>query len=196
MIFQPRRLWAVPFAAAIALAACGSDANSDGATSDGANSDGVTAETEAASGTPAVAIEVVADPISGQNLFVDVTDFTVAPESASTEPVAGEGHMHLYIDGERTLRFYNTALHLGDLDPGEHTIEVELSQNDHAAYEANGQPIRASQTITVEEGEPGHGHGSDIINTEVDPPPSIELAVVKDPKSGCVCDRWPGKQCR
>lgn len=169
MIFQQRRLWAVFFAAAIALAACGSDATSDAGSS---------------SKTPAVAIEVVADPMSGLNLFVEVSDFAVAPERASTAPVAGEGHMHLYIDGERTMRFYNTALHLGGLEPGEHTIEVELSQNDHSAYEADGEPIRASQTITVEEGEPSHGHGSDIVDTTIDPPPSINLGVTKDPKSG------------
>jgi hypothetical protein len=134
---------------------------------------------------PTVAITAEPDAKSGHNLFIELTDFTVAPERASTEAVDGEGHLHLYIDGERISRFYNTALHLTGLEPGDHTVEVELSANNHSAYAVDDEPIRAATTITVAEtdGSVSHDHGeADLFESAA--APTIELSVTKDPKSG------------
>lgn len=163
-----RRLLAAFVAAALALSACGD--------SDATNEQG-------SGPSPSIELTVEDDPMAGHNLFIELDNFTIAPESASTDPVDGEGHLHLYVDGERMMRFYNTAIHLGGLEPGEHTVAVEVSQNDHSAYEIDGEPIRASATIDV--ADTGHSHGhSDVVDFEGDDAPTVEVTVTKDPKSG------------
>ncbi len=185
-----------PFSASLlslilVLAACGADdgestseAAEDSANEEDGHSHGHSIEVPEGMTVPTISIEVVADPMSGQNLFVKLADFDVSPETASTDPVDGQGHLHLYVDGERTARFYNEALHLTGLSAGEHVIEVEVSANNHSAYTVDGEPIRAMATIEVEEGA-GHGH-DEVATIDVDPDtaPVIGLRVEKDPKSG------------
>ena len=133
---------------------------------------------------PAVAIRVEADPKSGHNLFVDVADFEIAPESASSDTVDGQGHLHLYVDGERKMRFYNTELHLDGLTEGDHEITVEVSANNHSAYAVDGEAISATQTVTV--GAAGaHGH-DEMAPHEVEEAsaPTVSIEATEDPKSG------------
>ncbi len=177
---------------ALIAAACGSST----ATSDTSAADTTPSEQESSesSGTevtselpiPTIAVSIEPDAKAGQNLTVEVTDFTISPEAASTETVDGEGHFHLYVDGERTMRFYNESLHL-NLDPGSHEIMVELSSNDHSAWTIDGEPIVATASIDVETSDDsGHNHsdteGYDVAGFESIP--SVEVMVVKDPKSG------------
>ena len=194
---------------ALLAAACGSEtATTDGTSADPAASDDAMADDEmndsemadgemadghdhgdvldvpAGMAIPAVAVRVEEDPKSGHNLFVDLENFEVTPENASTDPVDGQGHLHLYVDGERQMRFYNTELHLDDLTEGEHEITVEVSANNHSAYAVDGEAIQASATVTVT--APG-GHGHDELEPhEVDAAaaPSVALEVFEDPKSG------------
>ena len=141
-------------------------------------------EVPAGMAVPQVSIAVQPDPKSGQNLQVTLADFTIAPERASTEPVDGEGHMHLYVNGEREMRFYNEWLHLS-LPPGDHLVEVELSANNHMPYTVDGERILGSATVVVPEptGQAGHSH-TDPIEVTADPPPTVEIAVTEDPKAG------------
>ncbi len=134
---------------------------------------------------PQIEISVTPDPKAGQNLQVTLTDFAISPESASTDAVDGEGHLHLYINGERKARFYNEWMHLS-LPAGEHVVEVEISANNHSAYAVDGEPIRAMAMVTVPESEGGHSHGDDDVVdvADGDTVPSVELAVFEDPKSG------------
>ncbi len=132
---------------------------------------------------PQIALTATEDPVSGHHLSIELTDFRISPESASTEPVDGEGHLHLYVDGERVMRFYNTDLHLSGLAEGEHTVMVEVSANSHAAYAVDGEPIVAMETITVG-ASPAHSHGADPVEVEGFPAPEATVTVVKDPKSG------------
>ena len=133
---------------------------------------------------PAVAIRLEADPKSGHNLFVDIENFDIAPENASTDPVDGEGHLHLYVNGERKMRFYNTELHLGGLPEGDHEITVEVSANNHSAYAVDGEAIRASGNISVEAaGEHSHDEMAPHEVEEANAP-TVSLEVTEDPKSG------------
>ncbi len=132
---------------------------------------------------PTVEIEVTEDAMAGYNVFVEVENFEIAPERASSEPVDGQGHLHLYIDGKRTQRFYNTALHLDGLEAGEHTIEVEVSANNHSAYAIDGEAIRASETITVE-GSDEMAMDAEGVEVDTANAPAVAIDVVADPKSG------------
>lgn len=205
-------LLALLFGFALLAAACGSeDTTSDAATDDGATEDSAmddeamddmddgsmedmamdgehdhgVLEVPEGMAVPTIAVSTTEDSSSGVNLFVELGNFTIAPESASTDPVDGEGHLHLYVDGERVMRFYNTALHLGDLEPGEREITVEVSANNHSAYAVDGEAIRATTTVTVPESDGGHAHGDEAALLEAaNPVPTVALSVTEDPKSG------------
>jgi hypothetical protein len=104
-----------------------------------------------------LSVEVTATPDAkaGVNVEVRTTGFRWAPEHASGDPVDGEGHAHLYVDGEKVGRLYAAWTHLM-LPPGEHTIEVTLNGNDHEDLVLDGEVVRASTTVEV--AEPAGGH--------------------------------------
>ncbi|MGI9612912.1 MAG: hypothetical protein ACR2QO_08395, partial [Acidimicrobiales bacterium] len=157
-------------------------ADGDHDMADGEHDHGEGIEVPDGMAVPTIAVTAQADSVSGTNLFIDLDEFTIAPEQASTEPVDGHGHLHLYIDGDRKARFYNTALHLTGLEPGEHEVMVEVSANNHSPYTVGGVPITAMTTIDVAE-PGGHGHGDTELFESADPP-AIDVTVSEDPKSG------------
>jgi hypothetical protein len=138
-----------------------------------------------AEGAPSVDLEVFADPAGGVNIHVLTENYTVAPRAASTDHVEGEGHFHLYVDGEKVLRFYNDWVYYAGVTEGDVDIAVELSANDHSTYAVDGDPIMAAVTFSV----PAHEH-DDHSHDEATPvefvgdAPTIGLEVVEDPKSG------------
>ncbi len=136
---------------------------------------------------PAVSLEATADPKGGFNLHVVATGHRIAPEHASTDHVPGEGHMHLFVDGERVSRFYNEWVHLPDPGEGEHTVRVELSANSHDPLAIDGAIIEATTTITGTgdgHGQGGHGDPRPVDVADLDPTPSVSLEVSADPKGG------------
>lgn len=138
-----------------------------------------------AEAAPTVDVEVFADPAGGVNIHVLTENYTLAPRAASTDHVDGEGHFHLYVDGEKVLRFYNEWIYYAGVAEGEVDITVELSANDHRAYAVDGEPITADVTFTV----PPHDHDEhshdEAASVEfVGDAPTIGLEVVDDPKSG------------
>ena len=104
---------------------------------------------------PTIDIEVLKDPMTGWNLHVETTNYTLAPERVSTEHVDGEGHMHLYINGEKISRLYGYWHDLGELPPGEHEIRVVLSTNSHADLTLNGQKIEDTEIVSVPASDSG-----------------------------------------
>jgi hypothetical protein len=116
-----------------------------------------------------VVLRVEDDPLSGWNLFVDTTGFTWAPERAGREPVSGEGHAHLFVDGQKIGRIYGPVTYLASLDPGQHTVTVSLNGNNHAAYQIGGEPVAATTTLEVtgEPNQPDHIVAIDVRLGEV-----------------------------
>ncbi len=98
---------------------------------------------------PRISIEVTEDPVEGWNLAVMLSDFRLAPENVSGPHVDGEGHMHLYIDGQKAARLYDTWYQLPPLEAGTHEVRVDLRSNDHALLTAEGKPIEAVATLEV-----------------------------------------------
>ena len=136
---------------------------------------------------PTVELVVEEDPMSGWNVFAAVSDdYTFAPESASTEHVAGEGHAHVYVDEEKLGRVYGESLHIAKLEPGTHTITYALSANDHSEYVVDGEPLAAEVTVEVPESDDagGHSHGHEPREWDADTTPSVDVAVTADPKAG------------
>ena len=184
-----RRASATLLAAGLLVAACGDDDTVAGDTTttmadhgDG-HDHGEGIEIGDQDPVPTIAVTAEADTVAGVNVHLETTDFTFSPENASTEHVAGEGHAHVYVDGEKVGRVYENWIHLGDVAPGEHEIRVELNANSHAPLLVDGKPIDETVTVDVPEPAEVHDHGGDGFEAE-DPAPSVSLEAVADPKSG------------
>ena len=178
----------VGLALGLTLAACGDSATETGAettaeTADHHDTDHEHSLFEVPNGlpVPSIEIEVEPDPVSGVNVFVDITDFALAPEHASTGAVAGEGHFHAYVDGQKVARFYDRSIHL-PLTEGEHLVMVELSANDHSTYAVDGVPISDHAEVAVPAPAEGHQHHDGVEASN--PAPSLDVAVTPDPMSG------------
>ena len=130
---------------------------------------------------PTIKVVATEDPVSGWNLQLITSDFTFSPERAGREFVLGEGHAHLYVDGEKRDRLYGPWYHLDNLAPGEHTIEVTLNGNNHAVYQSDGRSI--SDEITVEADRRSHTHPS-YAPLEAGPDMDIVVNVEEDPVGG------------
>lgn len=181
-------------ATTLLVAACGDDdsdtpsadpaAGADDGTGDGtgghAHGEGIEVEGPA----PTVEIEATPDSVGGLNLHVETTNFTFAPEHASTDHVEGEGHAHIYVDGEKVGRLYGTDHYLGDVEAGEHEITVDLNANDHSPLLVDGEPVATTITVDVPETDHGaHDHGSDGVEAAA-PAPTVTLTVEPDAKAG------------
>ena len=106
-----------------------------------------------------VQVTATPDAVSGINIELVTTGFTFAPENVNGEHVVGEGHAHVYVDGEKITRLYGPYLHLDRVDPGERTISVILNANTHQEYAIGDAIIEASATVVVESaGGSGHAH--------------------------------------
>ncbi|WP_037547442.1 hypothetical protein [Stappia stellulata] len=99
---------------------------------------------------PQLGIEVLQDPASGWNLHIETRNFRFAPEHASGAHVDGEGHAHIYINGEKVARHYGNWFHIATLPTGTNSVEVTLNANDHRALAVGSKPLRAKHTVTVD----------------------------------------------
>ncbi len=98
---------------------------------------------------PTIGVEVLEDPKSGWNAFVSLDGLTLSPENVSTEHVDGEGHLHIYANGQKLGRLYDLATHIGALPEGDVEISVVAYTNDHNPYLVDGAPVSAAVTVTV-----------------------------------------------
>ncbi|MEN8896805.1 MAG: hypothetical protein ABF248_12080 [Yoonia sp.] len=95
---------------------------------------------------PTIALAVSNDMGRAMNLFIDLSGFTFTPETVNTDPVAGTGHAHVYVDGVKKARVYAPWMHLADAPSGS-TVRVTLNANDHTGWGIDGQPIAAEITV-------------------------------------------------
>ena len=146
--FMSRSTVLLPIGAAAlltaSLAGCGNDSGTDTA--------------EPAADAPTVDIKVTPDKMGGFNLQTTTDNFTWAPQHASGDAVPGEGHAHVYVDGEKVTRVYSEWHFIGPMvmEPGEHEVTVTLNGNDHNQYSADGEPVEA--TVTAMKMDDEHTH--------------------------------------
>ena len=103
-----------------------------------------------------VGLEVHPDAVSGYNIRIVTEGFRFAPEHASGDHVPGEGHAHLYVNGEKISRLYGEWLHLSALPDGAHEVRVTLNANSHEQYAVLGEPLQAMTMI--QQGATSEGH--------------------------------------
>ncbi|WP_269584791.1 hypothetical protein [Roseibium sp. Sym1] len=103
----------------------------------------------AGAGAPSLEISLSPDPATGYNLHVMTQNFTFTPGHASQDHVPGEGHAHVYVNGEKLGRLYGAWMHLSSL-PENATVEVTLNSNDHRMLAVDNQPLKASVTVSAD----------------------------------------------
>ncbi len=94
---------------------------------------------------PTLAAGLTPDPVAGFNLHLQTANFRFAPENAGRGDRPGEGHAHVYVNGEKIARLYGPWMHIADLPP-DATVAVTLNSNDHATLAVVGKPVRAELT--------------------------------------------------
>jgi hypothetical protein len=99
---------------------------------------------------PSITLEAFDDEKSGYNLHLITENYVFTPENISTEPVQGEGHAHIYVNGVKLGRLYAGWYHLpaSELRMGENTVEVTLNANDHSDWMMEGQHILSSVVVS------------------------------------------------
>lgn len=105
---------------------------------------------EAAAPVPTLAITLHLDGPQSRNLEITTTNFTFDPIGVNGENVDGNGHAHIYLNGVKLPRTYAPWVHLSALPKGTHELRVTLNANDHSHLAANGVPIEATTTFTIE----------------------------------------------
>jgi hypothetical protein len=98
---------------------------------------------------PKLTLTATPDPMGGFNLKVKLVNFRLAPEHTNGKPVAGEGHLHLYVDGQKITRMYSPWLYLDGLATGAHALRVDAVANNHAPYHLDDKPIFATAAVEV-----------------------------------------------
>ena len=97
--------------------------------------------------TPSVRATIKADPAGGYNLHVMVKNFRFAPENASGKHVAGEGHGHIYVNGEKIARLYGEWFHIQKLPEDGAIVGVTLNANDHRNIIVDGKKVASNVRV-------------------------------------------------
>lgn len=99
---------------------------------------------------PTLSITAHRDPDSGWNIHLETTQFEFSALNAGKEHVSGEGHIHLYLNGEKWGRVYGNWVHIGDIKTPQATLQAVLYSNDHRTLRVNGQEVSAQTVLTHE----------------------------------------------
>ncbi|MGI9609609.1 MAG: hypothetical protein ACR2NL_04875 [Acidimicrobiia bacterium] len=126
---------------------------------------------------PPVTISLSGDDEQGYVLLVEAPGFVFTGADV-IDPAPGEGHAHLFVDGELMTMIYGPEFQLPALDPGTHQLMVTLSTNDHLEYTYDGEPIAAMTILEIEEGTASSDPGGDAETNEIEIQVTVHGAMV------------------
>ena len=81
------------------------------------------------------------DKMSGLNIRIETAHFIFTPENVNGPHRAGQGHAHLYINGEKFARLYGPNFHLPKIAAPIEDIRVTLNANGHETMAIHEQVI-------------------------------------------------------
>ena len=101
-------------------------------------------------GTPApeLGFTLEVDPGGGYVLHVKTENFRFVPDGGGNPAAPGEGHAHLYVNGDKIARLYAPWYHLSSLPEGDAEVVVTLNTHDHQTVAVGGEPLKASRTFS------------------------------------------------
>lgn len=88
-------------------------------------------------------LSVEKDKMSGYNINITTKDFRFAPANVNASHIPGQGHAHLYVNGEKFARLYGPDFHLPPLAVPITTIRVTLNANGHETMSVREEIIEA-----------------------------------------------------
>lgn len=99
---------------------------------------------------PAPAITLDVQPSEdGWQVQVETRNFRFDTDPEDGKHVPGTGHAHLYLNGLKLQRLYESRARIGTLPPGRHEIRVTLNSKDHRTYVVSDTPVSATAEIVV-----------------------------------------------
>ena len=116
-------------------------------TGDGKHDHGELVEAEGA--VPTLMAKITPDPVSGWNLHLTTTQFTFAPAQAGATHVSGEGHAHVYANGQKIARVYGHWFHIDHLPEGDVELSVTLNTNDHRTISVDGTAVEVALSLST-----------------------------------------------
>ncbi len=99
---------------------------------------------------PTLDFSLAKDKSSGWNLHIITSNFRFAPQAASSPHVAGEGHAHIYVNGEKLARVYGPWFHIANLPKGETMVTITLNANNHSPLAVGEKALSVMKKIAVE----------------------------------------------
>jgi len=115
----------------------------------GAQHHGKTIALPAGSTAPTLKISVAKDKVGGWNLHIQTTNFRFAPDQAGGPHREGEGHAHLYVNGEKVARIYGPWFHIGSLPKGRNELMVTVNANDHSHLAVGDAKLSVTEEVYV-----------------------------------------------
>lgn len=99
--------------------------------------------------SPSAKIQLTTERSPGSQsveIAVSVENFTFVRAPDDAPHIPHEGHAHIYLNGLKLGRLYETHFALGAVPKGTYDLTVSLNSNDHQPYVENGKPI--AQTLS------------------------------------------------
>ncbi len=97
---------------------------------------------------PGVSLDVQPDG-EGWRLRVETRNFRFNTDSKDGKHVPGTGHAHLYLNGLKLQRLYESELTVGALPAGKHRFRVTLNSANHSTYLVAGEPVMDTVEIVI-----------------------------------------------
>ncbi len=107
------------------------------------------AKVEAGTPAPTISATITGEP-GGLNIHLKTENFRFTPEHVNKEHIQGEGHAHIYVNGDKKMRAYGRWVNVTGLAPGPAEVRITLNANSHEELVTNGIPIEFVTTAIVE----------------------------------------------
>ena len=114
-----------------------------------------------------ISVSITAEPAErgGVDVSIATEGFRFAEELVDQPHEPGVGHAHIYLNGEKLARVFESHYHIADLAPGRNVIRVSLNANDHSELIYNGAIVDSTAIVIVPEtaqsGDDDHGDDDD-----------------------------------
>ncbi|MEP3394134.1 MAG: copper chaperone PCu(A)C [Litoreibacter sp.] len=85
----------------------------------------------------------------GGEISIAVENFTFVRAENDAPHVPNHGHAHIYLNGLKLGRLYDTAFSLGPILPGAYELVVSLNSNTHQPYMNGDVPVQSALSFTI-----------------------------------------------
>ncbi|MEP5761278.1 MAG: copper chaperone PCu(A)C [Litoreibacter sp.] len=100
--------------------------------------------------TPKITLTATNGPSAeGAEIALDIENFAFVRAENDTAHVPNHGHAHIYLNGLKLGRLYDTKFSLGSVPTGTYELVVSLNSNTHQPYMNGETPVRDTLSFDV-----------------------------------------------